>query len=87
MKTALALILALAAMAAQPPEAPTPAPKPPPPKVSLPPVPVKPPVNEALDLCRAACSRARFLCLDQNDAETCDPIWQVCRAECVKANP
>lgn len=83
-----ALILALALAAAIPAQDGKKAePKAPPPKVSLPPVVIKPPVNDALNLCRAACARSRFLCLDQNDAETCDPIWNQCRADCVKANP
>ncbi len=97
-----ALVLALALLFAPPPQAISPAPPPPAPVVKTDPAPAKPaaakPVKPAVPMsalsaanplaeCRATCSKSYYFCLQAEDADTCTPSWNQCRAGCLRANP
>jgi hypothetical protein len=96
-----ALVLALALLFAPPPQPISPAPPPPAP-VDKPdpaakPAPAKPakpavlmssrPATDPLAQCRATCSKSYYFCLQAEDADTCAPRWNQCRAGCLRANP
>lgn len=96
-----ALILVLALLVAPPPQPISPAPAPPTPVDKPDPAPrptsvkpVKPAVPlsslsaaDPLAECRATCSRSYYFCLQAEDADTCTPSWNQCRAGCLRANP
>jgi hypothetical protein len=69
-----------AAKAPAAPAKPAPAkPAPPPPSTTSP--------AEALAECRASCTQSHLFCLQQEDSDTCNPSWLLCRAKCARANP
>lgn len=45
------------------------------------------PAADPLAECRATCSKSYYFCLQTEDADTCTPSWNQCRAACLRANP
>jgi hypothetical protein len=45
------------------------------------------PAGDPLAECRVTCSRTYYFCLQAEDADTCTPTWNQCRAACLRANP
>ena len=50
------------------------------------PISIKPAVDPLAE-CRAACGKSYYFCLQAEDADTCTPSWNQCRAGCLRANP
>jgi hypothetical protein len=97
-----ALVLALALLLAPPPKPISPPPPPPVPADQPDAAAAKPtaakqakpavlmsskPATDPLAECRATCSKSYYFCLQSEDADTCTPSWNQCRAGCLRANP